>query len=603
MRFASSALFVAGSLALAHPASAQDAMDRRVAERVGLNPAQARTLFARVDAQQSQINALARANRIPARTLRAIALELGARNPDLPPDQLLTNIRALAAEAAQAQARISELTLTIEALDPGGERSRAANLLAQAMAAFEEGRLEDAESAFAQLSFLRSSAMAQARAAWLSAIDLQAQSASLRGDTEGATQIRLAKMAEIRTQREAAARDEWATAIAIAADWIARGDRLGDNAALLRAIGYYRDLVLPLAPRDTMALEWAATQNDLGNALGQLGSREPGSARMEEAESAYRDALDVLRREQAPVFWATVQNNLGNVLLNLGEREPGTSRLEAAVTAFSLSLEERRRDVLPKEWAATQANLGNALQALGVRDGGTVQLQAAAAAYRMALQEQSREQTPLEWARSQNNLANTLGLIGAREASTERLEDAIAGYQQALLVWTRELAPLDWAAAQNNMGRILTSLGERQEGTVSLHRALAAFELALAERTRERVPLEWAATRSNMGFTLLTLASRETGTQRLEEAVRALSEASEIFLTQRSSFAWARTSLGLAAATAALAEQTGDSQQLVSARTILANVRTTSIAGGYPEVLAAADRMIALVDAASTPDN
>jgi Tetratricopeptide repeat len=38
-------------------------------------------------------------------------------------------------------------------------------------------------------------------------------------------------------------------------------------------------------------LDWAATQMNLGNALSNLGKREGGTAKLEEAVAAYRDAL------------------------------------------------------------------------------------------------------------------------------------------------------------------------------------------------------------------------------------------------------------------------------------------------------------------------
>jgi hypothetical protein len=42
--------------------------------------------------------------------------------------------------------------------------------------------------------------------------------------------------------------------------------------------------------------------------------------------------------------WATTQNNLGGALETLGERESGTARLEEAVTAYRAALEERTRE-------------------------------------------------------------------------------------------------------------------------------------------------------------------------------------------------------------------------------------------------------------------
>lgn len=61
------------------------------------------------------------------------------------------------------------------------------------------------------------------------------------------------------------------------------------------------------------------------------------------------------------------QNDLGCTLFSLGEREPGTIRLEQALTAFREALKERTRERVPLEWAATQGNMGNALSTLGER--------------------------------------------------------------------------------------------------------------------------------------------------------------------------------------------------------------------------------------------
>ena len=60
-------------------------------------------------------------------------------------------------------------------------------------------------------------------------------------------------------------------------------------------------------------------------------TREAGTARLEEAVAAYRDALKEPTRERVPLQWATTQNNLGNALSRLGERESGTARLEEAL--------------------------------------------------------------------------------------------------------------------------------------------------------------------------------------------------------------------------------------------------------------------------------
>jgi tetratricopeptide (TPR) repeat protein len=68
--------------------------------------------------------------------------------------------------------------------------------------------------------------------------------------------------------------------------------------------------------------------NDLGISLQTLGERESGTTRLEEAVTAFRDALHEHTRERVPLDWAATQNNLGNTLQRLGERESGTARLE-----------------------------------------------------------------------------------------------------------------------------------------------------------------------------------------------------------------------------------------------------------------------------------
>jgi hypothetical protein len=52
------------------------------------------------------------------------------------------------------------------------------------------------------------------------------------------------------------------------------------------------------------------TQNNLGLALSTLGERESGTADLQDAVTAYQNALLELARERVPLQWATTQNNL-----------------------------------------------------------------------------------------------------------------------------------------------------------------------------------------------------------------------------------------------------------------------------------------------------
>ncbi len=85
------------------------------------------------------------------------------------------------------------------------------------------------------------------------------------------------------------------------------------------------------------------------------------------AIQAYRQALDVRTRPDLPQDWAMTQNNLGSALAEQGTRtggERGTQLLAEAVTAYRQALEVRTAEALPMGWAQTQRNLAKALLVL-----------------------------------------------------------------------------------------------------------------------------------------------------------------------------------------------------------------------------------------------
>jgi tetratricopeptide (TPR) repeat protein len=333
------------------------------------------------------------------------------------------------------------------------------------------------------------------------------------------------------------------------------GDERGSNVHLVVAIALQRRLLETARGQN----ERGSALSNLGNALSELGEREGGAERLEEAVAAHRAALQEYTRERAPSEWAMTQNNLGNALLSLGEPEGATVRLEEAVAAYRAALQEYTRERAPSEWAMTQNNLGSALLSLGEPEGGTVRLEEAVAAYREALQELTRERLPRVWATTQNNLGNALFHIGQRENGTESLEQAVAAYREALQELTRQRLPLDWATTQSNLGDALSRLGEREGGTARLEQAVVAFRAALEERTRERVPLAWAATQNNLGIALFRLGERENGTEKLEQAVAAYRELLEDRTRERAPLKWAASLSSQGVAMILIADRTNNS--------------------------------------------
>src|SRR5215831_13957950 len=85
-----------------------------------------------------------------------------------------------------------------------------------------------------------------------------------------------------------------------------QGYELGDNYAFLSAIERCKRLV-ELTPRERLPLDWGHNQKRLGVVLSGLGERESGTAKLEEAIAAYREALKELSRERVPLDWAATQ--------------------------------------------------------------------------------------------------------------------------------------------------------------------------------------------------------------------------------------------------------------------------------------------------------
>lgn len=115
----------------------------------------------------------------------------------------------------------------------------------------------------------------------------------------------------------------WTYRLHAADAWSDQGTQFVDKMALDRAIESLRS-ALRYVPREQLPQDWAMTQNNLGNALQEQGTRtggEAGRGLLGEAVSAYRNALEVYTRDQLPQQWAATQNNLGGALVVLGERK------------------------------------------------------------------------------------------------------------------------------------------------------------------------------------------------------------------------------------------------------------------------------------------
>ena len=73
-----------------------------------------------------------------------------------------------------------------------------------------------------------------------------------------------------------------------------------------------------------------------------LGERESGTAKLEEAIGAYREALKVRTRERVPLDWARTLGNQGVALMRIAELRGDVTMAETAFRQINMAFETMR---------------------------------------------------------------------------------------------------------------------------------------------------------------------------------------------------------------------------------------------------------------------
>jgi tetratricopeptide (TPR) repeat protein len=179
-------------------------------------------------------------------------------------------------------------------------------------------------------------------------------------------------------------------------------------------------------------IDWATTQNNLGNAYSERIKGDYPEERLrqrvenlEQSIKCYHTALEVRTQADLPIDWAMTQNNLGNAY---SKRIKGdlAENLERSIECYRAALEVRTQTDLPIAWAMTQNNLGNAYSK---RINGDLaeNLERSIECYRSALEVFTAELFPHEWAKIQVNLAQfSIVQLQNYQFATEHLQSAYA---------------------------------------------------------------------------------------------------------------------------------------------------------------------------------
>lgn len=197
-------------------------------------------------------------------------------------------------------------------------------------------------------------------------------------------------------------------------------------------------------------------------------------------------------RQQAPLEWAQTQNHLGNVLAAQAQQFRDEALYRKAIAAFELALEVLSQETAPADWAATQYNLGTAAQALGRQENDAKSLKQAVDAYTHALLVWNREQTPENWARTMHQLGNSFHVHGLMLKGNTTLQKSVVAYKNALRVFNADDHALELAATHMNCGAVLHHLAESEENADRLEEAIRSYETGLLVCMEQQLPIHLA---------------------------------------------------------------------------------------------------------------
>ena len=307
------------------------------------------------------------------------------------------------------------------------------------------------------------------------------------------------------------------------------GRDFDDDAALQASIDLLKHKILPLAEQLEEPHVLAASLQTLGNVLGMIGQRRNGTRYLEDAISAFGEALERLNPDTESMQWAMVQNALGNALGSLGQRCSDDSLLQQSIEAFEQALTKQSEELCAHDWASTMNNLAAVLQSLGRKQSDPKLLKRSVNSYKAVLRVWTRTDVPLDWATTMDNLGTALRNLGEYRRGPGTLKQAVAAYNSALAERYRELVPNDWAMTNNNLGAALHRLAQREESSDIMHRATEAYEKTLTEWTREKEPMTWAMTVANLGVARRECAEMTGDIETAHKAVEEIQSAVDVF--------------------------------------------------------------------------
>jgi len=265
-----------------------------------------------------------------------------------------------------------------------------------------------------------------------------------------------------------------------------------DNKALEKALQHFVDKLIDPDPEHILPDTQATDPDNFIHTRGNFEQHRYRATLLDPAREAFERELAEISRQQAPLEWAKTQNHLGNILAAQGQQFRDEALYRQAIGAFNSALEVLSQEETPTDWATTQYNLGTAAQAIGRQENDSKSLKQAVDAYTNALLAWTRDETPEEWARTMHQLGNTLHAHGLLLKGNTTLQKSAVAYKNALRVFNADDHALELAATHMNCGAVLHHLAESEENADRLEEAIRSYETGLLVCMEQQLPIHLA---------------------------------------------------------------------------------------------------------------
>ncbi|MDD4431642.1 MAG: tetratricopeptide repeat protein [Bacteroidales bacterium] len=216
---------------------------------------------------------------------------------------------------------------------------------------------------------------------------------------------------------------------------------------------YLEDIVELNNPELHAFEEIISTFTEIPEVLFKTGNRayEVGSVKLQKANymkitiKAYQKTLKIVTMEKFPIQYAMTQNNMGNAHRTLAEVEDKVQNSKRAIEAYQNTLRIRTVEKFPIQYATTQNNIGAAYVTLAEVEDKAQNSKKAIEACQNALKITTVEKFPTDYAMTLNNMGNAYKTLAEVEDKAQNSKKAIEACQNALKITTIEKFPIQYA--------------------------------------------------------------------------------------------------------------------------------------------------------------